>query len=684
MESGGLNKNNIYSIQDFDYNRFWHVKDQKRGRGNPRTKQKYKIKDIVTAFDIETSRITELDQSVMYIWQWCFYYGPVDYAVVVGRTWDDFLTFCQKICSLIEDQQRLIIYVHNLSYEFQFLRGIYNFSPDEVFCIKARKILTCSMNDKLFFRCSYLQTNMNLDTFTKKYGVKHGKLVGSLDYTKERYWYTELTEEEINYCINDVIGLCEAITAEMESDGDNLYTIPLTSTGYVRRDAKKAMHGINIADQLPDIGLYTLLREAFRGGNTHANRFYADMELKGEIHSADRSSSYPAVLCNNLYPVTKFFHVTNNLTWEHMEQIITIRHHAVIARVALSGLRLSDPYWGCPYIPVAKCRNLYKAVVDNGRVLAAEYLEITVTDVDLKIISDEYNFSGEVQDMYHARYGRLPKTLIDCVIEYYKRKTELKGVDGEELLYMKSKNKLNSIYGMMAQDPVKALILFNLEGSGEYQDDTSKDNKQLLAEYNERAFLAYQWGVWVTAWARLRLEEGIALAEKYGAFLYCDTDSVKYMGNVDFSTYNKDRVQECRESGSMATDPSGTVHYMGVFEQESDMTEFKTLGAKKYVYRDPSGTLHSTIAGVSKKAGAKELEEHGGIKAFKEGFMFNEAGGLEAVYNDDPEIKEFVTEDGVSIDITSNVCLKPSTYRIGLTDDYRRLISTCQKEEFDL
>lgn len=80
----------------------------------------------------------------------------------------------------------------------------------------------------------------------------------------------------------------------MNLDDDNLYTFPLTSTGYVRRDAKKAMRDIShmfVRNQLPDFYTYRMLREAFRGGNTHANRYYAGVVLHG-YKSADRSSSY--------------------------------------------------------------------------------------------------------------------------------------------------------------------------------------------------------------------------------------------------------------------------------------------------------------------------------------------------------------------------------------------------------
>lgn len=673
--------NHICDISAFDAHYITDSGIQKRSRGNPKSRKHIDYMNIISSFDIETSRIKEIEQAIMYIWQWCFWKSETDYKIVIGRTWDDFLYFCAEIKKALPDGAKLIVFDHNLSYEFQFLRGIYKFHPEEVFALESRRVLKCDLYGVLEFRCSYIQTNMSLDTFTEKMQVKHGKLTGTLDYTKVRYPYTELTRVELAYCVNDVLGLCEAIYTEMTHDGDNLYSIPLTSTGYVRRDAKRAMRAVGkryIADQLPDYELYTLLREAFRGGNTHANRYYADIKLSsdtvGPIHSADRASAYPAEQCTADFPVSGFFAVQKDRwTYDYLMHLITERHRACIFRVAFMGIRLHDNRWGCPYLSISKCRNIVHEIRDNGRILSADYLETTITDVDYSIIAEEYDWQDmKISDLYHARYGKLPEPLTDCTKRYYTAKTTMKGVAGQEIFYMKSKNKLNSIYGMSAQDPVKESILFNKDDSNDFEVDSSTPPADLLAESNRRAFQPYQWGVWVTAWARYHLEQGIKIAGD--GFLYCDTDSVKYVGNADFTRHNAERIKAAKDAGAFAVDPKGRTHYMGVFEQEDDMTEFKTLGAKKYAYRDLSGKLHITVAGVSKKNGAEELEKAGGLDAFKEGFIFRDAGGSELVYNDNPQIKEYKTPDGVILPITANVVIRDSTYELGLTADYKRIL----------
>lgn len=600
--------------------------------------------------------------------------------------------------------------------EFQFLKGIYHFFPEDVFAVGSRKVVKADMWGCFEFRCSYKLTNMSLKQFTSKMKVEHQKLSGEeFDYSVKRYPWTPLSDEELEYCINDVLGLVEAVNALMERDGDTLQTIPMTSTGYVRRNAKRAMKDGSVQHNfvysiLPDIETYKALREAFRGGNTHANRYYAG-DIVENVHSADRSSSYPAVMCNCEFPMSQFIPIMEkDLNPDYIARCITIRHKALLLRIGIKNLRLRDPFWGCPYLSKDKCRNIRKAVdtEDNGRILEAEYLETTITDVDLKIIMEEYQ--GEIIFLqgWYASYKKLPLPLIMEVIKYYKDKTELKGVAGQEIYYDKAKALLNSLYGMMAQDPVKFKQIFKQCGDFDTDESILKElaekegwdeeklkrairekEEEILGKSNQKAFLAYQWGVWVTAWARDALERGIRLVqETEGAdFIYCDTDSVKYTGSVDWSGYNADRIAECRESGSMGTDPSGQTHYMGVFETE-DLKDtgfayryFKTLGAKKYAYVEREGEgVHCTIAGVNKKKGGAELDKHGGLSAFTEdyedtgkGFVFRDAGGTQAVYNDAPQM-DHVDIDGHRLPITANVAILPSEYTLGITGEYERII----------
>lgn len=676
---------------EFDLMWFDSIPVQKRKKGNNATSQKYYYKDIITAFDIETTYIKEIDNSVMYIWQWQF----GDKCTVIGRTWHELKLFIEKLEGVLQDQ-RLMIFVHNLSFEFQFLSGVFDFAPDDVFAIDYRKVLRAMLHDKFEFRCSYIQTNMSLRAFCEKMGVKNYKL--KMNYKKRRFWYTPLSQKEIAYCINDVKGLVQALTKEMERDGDNLYTLPLTSTGYARRDAKKAMRYVGnnyVQSQVPDLDTYHLLREAFRGGNTHASRYYSNewlrnINFKEEFHSVDIASCYPDEIYNGLFPVTRF-KIVKDCTKAKLDELLYKRHRAVLLRVTMIDVKLKKDYIPVPYIPVSKCRGISGGLYDNGRILKADLiLSFTCTDVDWEIIKQQYDFEYEILTVAHARYGKLPESFRKCVLSYYTGKTELKGKDGDEehdeefytLLYNKMKNLLNAQYGMMAQCPVKYDIKYINSRDGLFSEDMTADEEELLKKYYKRAFLVYQWGVWVTANARKHLQTGIDACGV--GFIYCDTDSCKYVGSVDWDKVNAPYKKRSMQSGAVAVDTKGKKHYMGIFEREPDMLEFKTMGAKKYAYRSINGNLHITIAGVNKHIGAIELERSGGIAAMKEGFVFKYAGGLEARYSDYPDIGEYITEDGIPIRITRNVSLVENTKTLGLTNEYRELLSTCRRSTIDL
>ena len=705
----------LYRACDFEVEKY--IKSiglQSRKRGNQKRRDTdFRYKDIICAFDIETTlhpvgghnagtqskpRMIDDYVGIMYIWQMQL---GLD-VTVYGRAWDEFTAFMSRISSSLTPVEKLCIYVHNLSYEFAWLRDekILGDVLDEesVFLVKPRTVAKFEcFGGRIEFRCSYLHSNMSLDEYTDKMQVEHGKLSGDeYDYSKRRYSWTSMTDREMAYCTHDVQGLVECLYKECEVDGDNLYTIPLTSTGYVRRDIKKALHQLPrgfIQKQLPDYKQYKLLREAFRGGNVHASRFYAEKRVDAKVTCRDVASSYPYSLLTQKYPITPFREIDADcLTKDHIVDLIS-KGRAVVARIGLYGVRLADEYWPVPYIPFDKCRSVLNQVSDNGRILSADYLEITVTDIDLRIILDEYEFDDmEVFDAQFASYGYLPQEVKAVIMEYYRLKTDLKGIEDQAIYYVKAKNKLNSIYGMSAQNPVKLEIAYKngqfVEGVRLHKDkafisreDAESAMLDILeiahGENIEKSTMPYQWGVWCTAHSRALLERAIRTCGDMH-FLYCDTDSVYYWGDADFKPLNKEIEALSRKQNAYAVDRKGKAHYMGVLEEDKTMDCFLTLGAKKYAYMQ-DGKLKITIAGVGKKKGAEELEayarKHGlrdGLDALREGFIFSEAGGTESVYNDEPCT---LLIDGHGVYCPTNIAIKPSTYKTSIGRDYRTLLN---------
>lgn len=494
-----------------------------RGRKYPvdrRTGEKFYYLDLVTAFDIETSKEhygpEKTDwRSWMYVWQWQI--GEV--CTIIGRTWDEFLVLVNEVTRILPDNVRLMVYVHNLAFEFEFLAGIWDFGPGDVFATDVHAPLYALMG-KLEFRCSYRLSNYSLDKWAKECRSDHQKLVGNLDYSMQRFPWTPLTDAEIAYCVHDVIVVVECVEIMLKTENDNLYSIPYTSTGYIRRRVRAAMRMWSptaVPAICGDIETYDRLRSVFRGGNTHANRWYVD-QLLGDVISYDRSSSYPDVIVHCKFPMTKFRE--EEPTFERLKKLIE-GGRAVMMKISFINIRLADDQSGIPYLPldtdaIRKTKTVRKSIgaeEDNGRLLSAAFYEIAVTDIDYDIICNQYVWDYcEIHWMMSSRYGYLPQPLTDILIDLYKKKTLLKGIEEDVVVYNHTKSQLNSAYGMMVQRVISNGIEFV---NNQWTIRPDFDRTAEYAKSIERAFLAYQWGVWTAAWARFRLQEGVTIAESH-------------------------------------------------------------------------------------------------------------------------------------------------------------------------
>lgn len=655
----------IDNVKTFPFEILQYVLPCPMPAGNPSFFSK-KYADIICTFDIETTALDDIQQSVLWHWQAC-----IDGMLCVGRTWEEYKEFLDKVDQYLPKGICFVQYVHNLSYEFQFLRAIHDFQPDEVFCMTGRKVVKCNIGNRFEFRCSYVLTNMSLRELLNKMHVEHKKT--EMDYSVKRYSWTEISKSDMDYCIADVLGLYEALKKMFKSDRSTLQTVPMTSTGYVRTDFKRAMRKggflSEVHDCSPSYEVYLMIRRAFRGGDTHANRLYTSVIVGDEDHlisSWDRSSSYPDVICNYPYAIKPW--VKQRIT--KLEQLED--GFPYLLEIKFTNIEVADQFECAPYIPVHKCFELERYIADNGRVLEAKSLIFYCTDIDLQILKDQYKWeSAVVLKCFRSEYGMLPEAMREVTLEYYRRKTEWKGLPQYETEYNRAKQKINAVYGMTATNPIRTNLKFN----GTDFDIVPMNEEEELRKANKKAFTCYAWGCWVTAWARLQLHRARKLVGNT-KFLYCDTDSVKFIGDVDFTELNAELQALSEKHGAYADDPNGVRHYMGVFEQEKSMKRFCSLGAKKYAYEDMDGKLHITIAGVSKE-GAEEL---GKLENFKEGFVFHDSAGMEAVYND--HWHEPVVIDGHTVEIPPNIYLHQSEYTLGLTVDYIDIFKLTQ-EQYD-
>ena len=422
----------------------FHYRIQKRPQGNPRRKKENQrlYFDCFSAFDIETTNYKPIKQAFMYMWSF-----QLEKYTLIGRSWDQFLILLDELSLYMKEKEYLIIWVHNLSFEFNFLKSLFTFGERDVFALDNRKVVKMSILDHIEFRCSYILTNNSLYQLCKNMKVQHYKQDGArFDYSRIRTPGMSLKSYELRYSEYDVRGLVEALKVYFRITGCNFYNIPLTNTGFVRNDIKLALKANMRYSYMrwiqPDLLMLNALHWAFRGGDTHNNRYFAG-RIVGPEGSFDRESAYPAEMLSKKFP----HHMTHCGPIEVQDALYKITRNKMAALLVIRvwDLRLRDIYSPNPYISLSKCRSVRNATLDNGRIIRADYLEMAITDIDLRILWNEYKFKFTITDSWFGVYKPLPECLKDVLRKYGKAKTELKGVIGEELNYQVAKGRFNSI-----------------------------------------------------------------------------------------------------------------------------------------------------------------------------------------------------------------------------------------------
>ncbi|MDE5978306.1 MAG: hypothetical protein K2G70_07600 [Turicibacter sp.] len=665
----GIKKEIVHDEKTFPYNKYLFCK-QIRGH------KKTTYYDLECGFDIETTSLQEYENfkmplGFMYQWQMC-----IGEDVIFGRYWEEFTSFLDTLTEKLQlsVNKKLVIYVHNLAFEYQFMKNFVTIT--DAFFKDKRIPLKFTVNECFEFRCSYFLTNMSLERWCDQTPDNiYCKNVGYYNYRKIRTPSTALTPIEMSYCYNDVRGLCVNIRHLLEDD--NIADIPLTSTGYVRRECRSAMQlnpdnrKIFLSTKLT-LAQYKLIHDAFMGGYTHCNYKYAGILLE-DLDSYDITSSYPfQMMDNNGYPIGKFIKV-NPKTQEEFEEYSS--KYACVMDITIEDLELREEV-DFPYISYSKCKEITKEhKYDNGKVMSAKLIRICITDVDLRIIRKVYKEKIKiyVHDMYIAKKGPLPKELKQVIYKYYHAKTTLKNTD--YYYYLKSKNKLNAIYGMMVSDILRRTLVFDglnadyeKNENGEYKEsDVSILNKYYQGR---NSFLPYQWGVWVTAFAREMLFDSILNVK---GTVYVDTDSNKHFKlkeNEDYFNLRNDELMNKKESIDYTVEFNGKKYTLGVWDRDKPLHKFISYGSKKYAYVEynegKKGTFHITVSGMNKEKGRKKIKN---IKNFTLGKMYEDVGRTCSWYNENTEPYE-ITVNGETFTTASNIAVLETTYTLGVTNEY--------------
>lgn len=576
--------------------------------------------DISVSFDTETTSmyqgIPKEKFSYMYVWQF-----GIDGYYCYGRHWSEFIKLLLKLKEYggLSTEKKLIIYIHNLSFEFQFFRKLIPWSS--VFAVDNREPVKALSSWGIEFRDSLILSGYKLANVAKNL-TKHKipKMVGDLDYTLIRNTKTSFSEKEKGYMLNDVRILIAYIDEQRDQYGDIAH-IPLTNTGRVRQLVRKNCFGKNWNTRSKYLDIMNVLqlsksdyiesKKAFAGGFTHANPNRVGGTFNN-VSSIDFTSSYPTVMIAEKYPSSRAmdYHYKNRTNFEKMLEkrlaIFKVKFINLVTKVNQDNY-LSSSRGSSDDIFV---------VENNGRVYSARQFTTYITSIDWEIIKQVYTWDRvEFSEIKTFTKHYLPTPIIKSIIDLYQKKTTLKNVQGKEAEYLHAKGMLNSIYGMSVTDIIRDETL--------YEDDeweqVQANPDELLEKYNnsKNRFLYYPWGVFVTAYARRNLWNGIInIGDDY---IYSDTDSIKmlhYENHKEYvKNYNKNITEKLEKAMKYHRLPidsvrpktvKGVEKPLGVWDFEGTYSHFKTLGAKRYIY-DINGDLHITIAGLNKKLGAKYL-----------------------------------------------------------------------------
>lgn len=641
------------------------------------------------SFDIETSSFFDKEtlskSATMYIWQMCFSGG-----IIIGRRWDEFVNLLYMIHNYYEtsDTNRMIIYIHNASFEFQWLRKWLTWTS--VFALEERKVVKAVTNLGIEFRCSYILSNKSLQKLAEDLPDEFNgiaKLTGELDYSQIRGSNTPLSDQELQYCINDVLIVVYYIYDKLCHE-NNIANIPLTSTGYVRKAMRK--HCLYNKDDYARSWYYKRLirkltmtvddylqyKRLFQGGFVHCSCLASGKIFK-DIGSIDYISCYPGMICRKKYPISSFTEVkiTKKDDFEKY-----LNNYCCMFDVEFKNFKSAVIFEHI--LSESKCEICDNAIIDNGRIVSADRIRTTVNELDYELLKLYYTWDDmKIGHFKWAYKGYLPTLFIESVLEFYEQKTLLKGVEGREKDLVLAKNCLNSTYGMMVTDPCREDTIYTEEDLWDIKDFNLHEKVKTYNESKSR-FTFLFWGCWVTSYARSELLKSIYHEFKTD-YLYSDTDSIKFK-NVEkhlqwvekYNNYVKKEMGYALHlhripiEKACPTNLKGESKFLGCFEYECKYDLFESLGSKRYMTQT-DGKLSLTCSGLNSSDAGKYIAEQEKPFEFFTDNMFIPAehtGKLTHTYIDcetDGTVSDYLDHEFKFYE-KSSVHLEPQEYSLSL------------------
>ena len=414
-------------------------------------KGKPTVNDAIFFLDTETSKSRDRQDNYIVLWTLTIRVFSRNLVTLYGQKPSD----CAECLKRIQDNLRgeqSFFYIHNLSYDWVFLRKfLFARFGDPVYQLNTKPHfpIYIEFDNGIILRDSLILAQRTLEKWADDLDVEHKKEVGTFDYDQIRDQNGHFTALELHYAEHDTLAGAECIDKMKETLNKQIFSMPWTATGIVREGVRKIgqknnghKYFLRNALTLPQL---MMAKKVYHGGYTHGNRAFYSFTVKAEeyglITCYDFASSYPFVMLSERYPAEKFAEMENC----SIDMILNDTENAYMFKLIGIGVKLKDYRYPMPALQYSKTIKCINPVLDNGRILESDYVEIYLNEVDLAVIADQYEFKKHICTEVLAAYkDYLPRWLTDYIYQLFENKTRLKG--GDAVLYAISKSMLNSVY----------------------------------------------------------------------------------------------------------------------------------------------------------------------------------------------------------------------------------------------
>lgn len=435
-----------------------------------------------------------------------------------------------------------VIFFHNLKHDFSFIhyqclkRGI----PCKILYRKGTyysvKIGKGELRDTFNF------IPLSLEEIGDTFGTRNRK--GRLAVYEKPYEY-EPTQEDIDYCMLDVMTLKESFTAYLsemsalllehdfiKAEAKLRTSLTISSVAYTAFTEKNLFSKLCPKTSMSE---YQMLRPAYQGGFVYSR----ESGIERNVLMLDENSMYPDKYRNQPMPVGRM------ISCETLDEALKANFSVIKVSIRYDLKKGFIPIIGNTGFIFSNAN--YKASSDG------DYEELTTTNLDLKLIIDFYEC--DIIFLWAVKWETVNNLYSDYTDLFMSVKAKSKGVRR-----FIAKQMLNRPYGKLAIDGFSQLYDWHI-------DDIKKVVTSEVTGY-EVSDNTYQYlpqAIAITAYAR---DDLLRTAMKIGfnKIYYMDTDSIKCSTSADLSGI---RIDE---------------RALGAWKVEGRAELFKTIAPKRYMY----------------------------------------------------------------------------------------------------